>query len=191
MAVTRVALVGLRCTGKTTVGRLLAARLGWNAADSDDHVEVLAGRAILNEAKRQQDSARRSVAAIFLEDGEARFREWEADAIRDLCKQDKLVIATGGGAVLRPETRSLLSQSCFVVWLTASLETIGKRLTADPETLARRPSLTGAGVTDEVAAVLAAREPLYREVAHLVVATDGRSPDDIAAEIERTILAKG
>lgn len=176
MAVTRVALVGSRCTGKTTVGRLLAARLGWDSIDADDVVESNAGK---------------SVARIFADEGEARFREWEADAIRQLCGRERIVIATGGGAILRQETRKLLQQSCHVVWLTASPETIAKRMTADPETLARRPSLTGAGVTEEVAAVLAAREPFYREVAHLVVATDDRTPDEIALEIERAILAKG
>ena len=180
MVVTRVALVGLRCTGKTTVGRLLAARLGWDAVDSDDVVEANAGK---------------SVARIFADDGEARFRVGEADAIRQLCGRERIVIATGGGAILRPETRTLLQQSCYVVWLTASPDAIAKRMTADPETLARRPSLTGQGVVEEVAAVLAVREPLYREVAHLVVDTDERRPDEIAAEIaaeiKRAVQAKG
>jgi shikimate kinase len=176
VVVTRVALVGLRCTGKTTVGRLLAARLGWAGIDADDVVEANAGK---------------SVAKIFANDGEARFREWEVDAIRDICGRERIVIATGGGAILRPETRELLKHSCFVVWLTASPDAIAKRMSADPETLARRPSLTGQGVIEEVSAVLAAREPFYREVAQLVVHTDGRTPDEIAMEIEQAILAKG
>ena len=176
MVVTRVALVGLRCTGKTTVGRLLAARLGWEGIDADDVVEADAGK---------------SVARIFADDGEARFRDWEADAVRQLCGRERIVIATGGGAILRQDTRALLKQSCYVVWLTASSDAIANRMTADPETLARRPSLTGRGVVEEVIAVLAVREPFYREVAHLVVATDDRTPDGIAAEIERVIQAKG
>lgn len=172
MAVTRVALVGLRCTGKTTVGRLLAARLGWEAVDSDDVVIANAGK---------------SVARIFADDGEARFRDGEADAVGQLCHRERIVIATGGGAILRPETRDLLIRSCRVVWLTASPNVIAIRMTADPETLARRPSLTGQGVVEELAAVLAQREPFYREVAHLVVDTDGRTPNEIAMEIERAI----
>lgn len=176
MVVTRVALVGLRCTGKTTVGRLLAARQGWEAVDSDDVVIAKAGK---------------SVARIFADDGEAQFRDWEADTIRELCGRERVVIATGGGAILRPETRALLKRTCFVVWLTASPDAIAKRMTADPETLARRPSLTGQGVVEEVAAVLAVREPHYREAAHLIMATDNRTPDEIATDIERAILAKG
>ena len=176
MVVTRVALVGLRCTGKTTVGRLLGVRIGWDTVDSDDVVVANAGK---------------SVARIFADDGEARFREWEADAIRQLCDRERIVIATGGGAILRPETRALLKQSCFVVWLTASPDAIAARMTADPETLARRPSLTGQGVVEEVAAVLAVREPFYREIAHLIVVTDERRPDEIAVDIERAIQAKG
>jgi shikimate kinase len=176
VVVTRVALVGLRCTGKTTVGRLLAARLGWEAVDSDDVVIAKAGK---------------SVARIFADDGEAQFREREADAVKQLCGRERIVIATGGGAILQPESRTLLQQSCYVVWLTASPDAIAKRMTADPETLARRPSLTGKGVIEEVSVVLAAREPLYREAAHLVVATEDRTPDKIAADIERAIQVKG
>lgn len=163
-----VILIGYRCTGKTTVGRLLAAKLGWAFADTDDLVEASAGR---------------TVAEIFAVEGEPGFRDRESVALAILCARERHVIATGGGAILRDANRKLLRSSGFVVWLTATPETIGERLAADPLTGARRPNLTAAGGMAEVRALLAAREPPYRETADFVVATDVLSPDGIADAI--------
>src|SRR5262245_52270763 len=137
----RIILIGYRGTGKTTVGRLLAERLGWEFADADDHIEASAGR---------------SIAAIFATEGEgeAAFRDYEAAAIRELCQCERIVIATGGGAVLRPDNRELLRSAGFVAWLTATPETIWERLRGDPTTAARRPNLTPAGGIDEVRALV-------------------------------------
>ena len=87
-------LVGYRGTGKSTVGRLLAQRLGWAFADADDHVEQAAGT---------------SIKEIFATEGEPAFRAREASAIEELGKRTACVVATGGGAVLRPSTRELLN----------------------------------------------------------------------------------
>lgn len=163
-----VILVGYRCTGKTTVGGVLAAKLGWTFADADDLVEATAGK---------------SVAEIFAAEGEPGFRDREAAAIAHLCARERIVIATGGGAILRDASRKLLHDSGFVVWLTATPETIGERLAADPLTGARRPNLTAAGGMSEVRALLAARAPLYSETADFVVPTDVLSPDGIADAI--------
>jgi shikimate kinase len=164
----RLILVGYRGTGKTTVGGLLAARLGWEFADADDLIEATAGK---------------SVAAIFADEGEVGFRDREAAALRDLCRRERLVLATGGGAVLRPANRELLRGAGFVAWLTASPETIWTRLRGDPATAARRPNLTPAGGIDEVRSLIAAREPLYRELAHFAVDTDAPSPEEVADAI--------
>jgi shikimate kinase len=163
-----IVLVGARCTGKTTVGRLLAARLGWPFADADDHVEAAAGR---------------SVADIFAAEGEHGFRAREAAAVAELAARAGWVIATGGGAVLGAANRRRLAERGFVVWLTAAPQALWDRLRADPATAARRPNLTAAGGEDEVKAVAAAREPLYREIAHFVTPTDSLSPDAVAAAI--------
>jgi shikimate kinase len=164
----RIVLIGYRGTGKTTVGRLLARELGWGFADCDDVVEAAAGK---------------SIAQLFADEGEAGFRDREAAALTDLCGRERLVIATGGGAVLRPVNRDLLKSAGFVAWLTAPPETIWARLRADSTTSQRRPNLTPTGGVDEVRALVAAREPLYRAVAHFTADTDGPSPESVAATI--------
>jgi shikimate kinase len=163
-----IILIGARCTGKTTVGRLLAERLGWPFADADEHLEATAGR---------------SVAEIFASEGEAGFRLREALALEELCARVGYVIATGGGAVLREANRRLLQTCGFVVWLAAPPEALWARLRTDPNTTARRPNLTAAGGEDEVKALVAAREPLYREIADFVSPTDTQSPEAVAAAI--------
>lgn len=163
-----IILVGYRGTGKTTVGRLLAQRLGVPFADNDDRIEELAGK---------------SIAEIFATEGEPGFRDRESAALAELCARSNSVIATGGGAVLREANRKLLKARGFVVWLTAPPETIWQRLQSDPATGARRPNLTTTGGEDEVKALVAAREPLYREVADFVSPTDTLSPDAVADAI--------
>jgi shikimate kinase len=168
MGLQRILLVGYRGTGKTAVGRILSDRLDWAFADSDDAVEATAGMSITN---------------VFAAEGEPGFRDREAAALRGLCAHERVVVATGGGAVLRPENRELLRASGFVAWLVARPETIFYRLRSDPTTSWRRPNLTPAGGIEEVRTLLAAREPLYREVAHFVVDADAPSPEAVADAI--------
>lgn len=161
-------LVGYRGTGKSTVGRLLAGRLGWAFADADDHVEQSAGK---------------SIKEIFATAGEPAFRAQEAQAIEELSARTACVVSTGGGAVLRESTRALLKARGFVAWLTATPETVLERLRADATTGERRPNLTALSSEDEVRALIAFREPLYREVADFAVATDTLSPEAVADAI--------
>ena len=107
-------LIGYRATGKTTLARLLAERLGWDWIDADVEIERRAGK---------------SIARIFAEDGEPAFRDMEAEVIADLCRRDRLVLAAGGGAPLRPESRRAMREAGKVVWLTARPETILARMT--------------------------------------------------------------
>lgn len=166
----RLFLTGYRGTGKSTVGRVVAERLGWDAIDSDDEIERRAGK---------------SIAQMFTEDGEPAFRDLEEQVVADLCQQDTTVIALGGGAILRPATRQRIGASGAVVWLTASPEAIAERLATDVSTATRRPNLTATGGVEEVRHVLAEREPLYRQCATLVLETEGRSPEAIADDIVR------
>lgn len=162
----RIVLVGYRGAGKSTVGPVLAGKLGWLFADCDDEVERAAGR---------------TVAEIFHSEGESGFRDRESSALDDLCRRDRVVIATGGGAVLREGNRARM-RSGFVVWLTAPADVLYRRLTEDPTTAARRPTLSGGGF-DEVTKLLAVREPLYRSAADLSLDTSTRSPDELAGDI--------
>jgi shikimate kinase len=163
-------LVGYRGTGKSAVGRALAARLGWPFLDADERLEAAAGR---------------SIADVFATEGEAGFRDREAAVLAEVCRLTNHVVATGGGGVLRPANRELLKASGFVAWLTAPAETIWERLQSDPTSAGRRPNLTAVGGLEEVRQLLAVREQLYREVAAVAVPTENLSPDAAAAAILR------
>ena len=164
----RILLIGYRGTGKTTVGRLLAKQLGWTFADCDDHIEAGAGR---------------SVADIFETEGEPGFRDREAAGLRDLCGRDRIVVATGGGVILRPANREMLRNAGFVVWLVASPATVYSRLMNDPINASRRPNLTSEGGLDEVRTLIAEREAQYRELADFVADADAPSPEAVATAI--------
>lgn len=161
-------LIGYRATGKTTLARLLAARLGWDWIDADVEIERRAGK---------------SIAEIFAADGEPAFRDLEALVIADLCRRDRLVVAAGGGAPLRPESRQAMRKAGKVVWLTARPETILTRMTGDTTTAARRPNLTDSDPLAEIVELLKRREPIYRESADCVVDTEGRTPEELVEEI--------
>ena len=170
----RVTLVGFRASGKSTVGRLLAARLAWPFVDADAAVESRLGMPI---------------AAWFAAHGEPSFRDHEEEALAGALADDKpLVLATGGGAVLRPANRALLRErGGLVVYLEAPVAVIQERLRHGA---AGRPSLTGGHVADEVPALMAMREPLYREVAGLVLPT-GPAPADVAARLADELATRG
>ncbi len=163
-----LSLIGYRATGKTTIARLLAERLGWAWIDADVEIERRAGK---------------SIARIFAEDGEPAFRDVEAQVIADLCRNEQLVLAAGGGAPLRLESRQAMREGGKVVWLTARPETILRRMCGDSTTAARRPNLTGRGPLEEIIELLGRRKPIYREAAHLEVDTEGKTPEQLATEI--------
>jgi shikimate kinase len=161
-----VFLIGYRGTGKTTVARLLAERLGWACCDADEELEKRHG----------------SIRRIFAEEGEASFREKEAVVLAELCRTPRRVIATGGGVVLRGENRARLKEAGRVVWLTADAETLWGRLQQDAATAERRPNLTVGGLA-EIEELLRVRQPLYVACADWTVDTVGRSPAEVAAHI--------
>jgi shikimate kinase len=176
-------LIGYRATGKTTLARLLARRLGCDWIDADVEIERRAGK---------------SIALIFAQDGEPAFRDLEAAVIGDLCRRQErapagvtgdpcrrheLVLAAGGGAPLRPESREAMRAAGKVVWLKATPATILARMSGDASTVARRPNLTNQGGLEEIVQLLARREPIYRQAAHLEVDTEGKEPAEIVDEI--------
>ena len=111
--------------------------------------------------------------------------------IADLCRRDRLVLAAGGGAPLRPENRRAIRAAGKVVWLTARPETILARMSGDPATAAQRPSLTGQPPLDEIRHLLEIRTPVYRELADLVVDTEDSRPAALGDAITEWLLACG
>jgi shikimate kinase len=170
----RVFLIGYRGTGKTTVGRLVAERLGWDFVDADEELERRAGK---------------TIRAIIEEEGESSFRDKEVAVFSSLCARERRVIATGGGVILRETNRRHLREHGTVIWLTATPATVAGRLRSDPTTVERRPDLTVGGAR-EIEETLGIREPLYAGIADLTVPTDGRLPEAIVEDI-LTRLQKG
>ena len=161
-------LIGYRATGKTTLARLLAERLGWDWIDADVEIEYRAGK---------------SIADIFAEEGEAVFRDLEVDVTADLCQQGRLILAAGGGAPMRAENREAMRAGGKVVWLKADPKTIHDRMADDVTTATRRPKLTSQGGLEEIEHLLSQREPLYRQTAHFEVDTEGKTPEQLVDEI--------
>ncbi|QOL50422.1 3-dehydroquinate synthase [Massilia litorea] len=147
-----VFLVGLMGSGKTTIGRLLARRLNMRFVDSDHAIEARTGA---------------TIPWIFEIEGEASFRRREADMIRELTAQRGIVLATGGGAVLDAGSRAFLAERGTVIYLRASVGSILQRTSHDKN----RPLLQTADPRRKLEELLAQREPLYREIADLVIDT--------------------
>jgi shikimate kinase len=172
----RIVLVGLSGSGKTSVARALAPRLGWEMADSDDWIVAHTGR---------------SIPDVFKYDGEATFRQLEQAALRALCARPRLVLATGGGVVTVAANWPVLRTGSRVVWLRASPERLVARLQAEAGEAvgAARPLLQGDPLA-RLRALAETRTPLYAQ-ADLTVDADTGSPEVIAARVLEAVLAGG
>jgi shikimate kinase len=167
-------LVGYRCTGKTSVGRLLAEDLAWTFVDMDHELVTEAGI---------------SIEEIVDSRGWKYFREREGKLLQRLSQATKQVISTGGGLVTVPENIATMRGSGKVVWLHASPATIAARLEADRNPAGQRPPLHGNDSVVEIEEVLAERLPLYDEAMHLQVETDDLSLEEVAESIVRWLKA--
>jgi shikimate kinase len=167
MGMARIALVGMMGSGKSTVGRSLAERLGCPFVDLDAAIEAESGV---------------SIPRIFATGGEAAFRAWEERVLRELTgtSQD-MVLATGGGVVVTPGCRDLLRGQWRTVWLFAGVDTLVERL--QPEMQARPMLQTGEPLAQRVRALIAARQAWYEAVAEWTVSVDGRSVEEIVREL--------
>jgi 3-dehydroquinate synthase len=145
-------LVGLMGSGKTTIGRALAKKLNKRFVDADHEIEARTGA---------------SIRLIFEIEGEASFRQREADVIRDLTAQDGLVLATGGGAILNEQSRAFLKSRGTVVYLRASVASILQRTSHDKS----RPLLQTADPKARIEELARERGPYYDEVAHITIDT--------------------
>ena len=162
-------LVGYRCCGKTSVGRLLADRFGWRFVDTDALVVERAGS---------------DIAAMIEGEGWAFFRRLETRILKDVCRRSGQVVATGGGIVLAPENTALMRRCGKVVWLQAQPETILRRMATDPASPGQRPALSDDPVAEEVVRTLAERRPLYTAAMDKTWFTDDHSPDQLAGMIQ-------
>jgi shikimate kinase len=162
----RVVLVGPMGSGKTTVGRLLAGRWQVAVRDTDEDIEAVEGR---------------SIGEIFVDDGEARFREIEREAVAKALSDHDGVLSLGGGAVLAEQTRELLARHP-VVFLKVGLSDAVSRVGLGES----RPLLNQAvgGIRSRIKQLLDERTPVYESVATITVDTTGRTPEDVAAEID-------
>ncbi|MEM7663712.1 MAG: shikimate kinase [Pseudomonadota bacterium] len=164
-----IALVGLMGAGKSTVGRRLAEAMGREFCDSDDEIEKAAGL---------------SIADIFTLHGEAEFRRGEKRVLARLLDDEPHILATGGGAYLDPETRTLLRERAITVWLNADLETLWERVSRRNH----RPLLHQPNPRGKLAQLLEERTPIYSEADLVVESDDGphaRTVDRILAAVKR------
>ena len=161
-------LIGPMGSGKTAVGRSLARHLGKTFYDSDTEIVRRTGV---------------DIPYIFEKEGEAGFREREREAIEALVALRGIVLATGGGAVLLPANRLLLAQRGYVVYLETSVEQQVERVKHGRN----RPLLSNVDPATRLEELMALRDPLYREIADICVATDGRRVKAVADDIVRMI----
>ncbi|MEY3661372.1 MAG: hypothetical protein RLZ49_53 [Actinomycetota bacterium] len=157
-----IVLVGVPGAGKTTVGKLLAKNLGIDFFDSDQVIESRAGK---------------SVSDIFTQDGEPAFRKLEHDVIVELLDSNNVVLALGGGSLGNDETRAKVKDAT-TVWLVAGLAQAVDRVGMNRN----RPLLLG-NVRGQLADLMAAREPFYKEVAAIAVDTSKLIPSEVVTEI--------
>jgi len=168
-----IVLIGYRCTGKSSVGRILSARLRMPLYDTDDMIGNQSGK---------------TVSEIVRTGGWESFRRMEKEIVRGLEKVDRSVIVPGGGAVMDEECRISLSRKGIFFWLTAEPSIILSRMCADGRSAGQRPPLSGGGAQDE-RAQMDLRRPVYLSLADFRIDTTSRTVEETAERI-REILEK-
>jgi shikimate kinase len=158
-----IVLIGFMGTGKTTVGKILAKKLGMNFVDVDELIEKTTGL---------------KISAVFARFGEAYFRDIETEIIKSITKDSSQVIATGGGAVLRDENLNALKSNGVVFCLTASEELIFDRIKDNNE----RPLLQVENPKEKIKELLAKRMPRYM-MADFIINTDGLTQEEVSEKI--------
>ena len=169
-ALSNVFLVGPMGAGKSTIGRLLASDLRLDFKDTDKEVEDRSGV---------------DIPWIFDMEGEQGFRNREAAVLADLSLLDHVLLATGGGIVLKPENRRVLSSNGRVVYLMTSIDEQVRRTSRDK----KRPLLQNDDPRQVLTELMNKRHPLYQEVADYTIDTDGRSPRSVAQELAKILTA--
>lgn len=164
----RVFLVGPMGAGKTTIGKYLAQHLKLSFADTDTEIESRTGA---------------DIPWIFDVEGEEGFRDREQQIVAEMTLWDDVVLATGGGVIMRPENRSALAGRGFVVYLYATIEEQVRRTRRDR----KRPLLQDGDPEETLRELMAVRDPLYREIADHIIETDTCSPRTVAQRLVREL----
>ncbi|MDO3723245.1 shikimate kinase AroK [Marinobacter sp. chi1] len=167
----RVVLVGPMGAGKSTIGRLLAKELGYQFMDSDRIIEERCGA---------------NIPWIFDVEGEDGFRQRETAMLRELAEQDQAVLATGGGAIMRPENREVLKQDAVVIYLRTSIEQQVERTRKDRN----RPLLQNEDPEAVLRKLFSIRDPLYTGLADIVMQTDRKSPRLVVRQLVNRLNPK-
>ena len=170
----KVVLIGYRAAGKTTVGRLLAARLGWSYVDVDRGIE---------------EHCRLTIREIIERHGEPFYRDVESEVVVELCAGAERVVAFGAGTPMRARNREHARRDSLVVYLETRAAELWRRIEADPGSAATRPNLAGGGLP-EVIAMLGQRAPVYQKLADLTLDATQR-PAQLAAAIVGTVRQPG
>lgn len=161
-------LIGLMGAGKTTVGKILAKRLHWPFFDSDHEIEARTGVRI---------------PTIFEIEGEEGFRNREVETIAELVSMRNVVLATGGGAVLRTENQRALKENGTVIYLRANVDDLYERTRHDRN----RPLLQTADPKAKLQALFEQRDPIYRQLADVVIDTSRQNVNSLVAQLERKL----
>jgi shikimate kinase len=211
-----IALIGLRCSGKTSVGTELARILRWPFIDLDREIERLyartkdarTGEAATGDSRPNPSSPTRATTTpktppalarpstptlktageILQSQGEPAFRALESEALTEILRREtRCVLATGGGVVEREENRRLLAEQAVCVWLRVEASELARRMRADPTP---RPSLTGEDPAREIPKLALRRDPLYAALAHTTVDGALLPPAKLAEELARELRTR-
>jgi len=163
-----IAVYGFMGVGKTTIGKLLAERIGYDFIDMDIEIEKRTGT---------------TISEIFRKQGEAKFRQLESELVKELAEKNKLVIACGGGALANKENAETMKGSARMVYLTASIPEIIKRTRRDND----RPLLDVPDPLQTASILLEKREPIYRMYAEIIIDTTELTPVEVVERISEEL----
>lgn len=162
-------LIGYRCTGKTSVGKCLSEKIGWDFIDADTAL-----------VEKYNMTVSDIVAASGWED----FRDKEADVLQSISRLNNYVVATGGGVILKPQNVATMKRTGHIIWLKASNFNIKQRMLKDLKTDEQRPALTHKKLDDEIEETMAQRAPLYENAMHTFIDTDRLTIDTVCDHIQ-------
>ena len=164
-----IILIGFMGSGKSTMGKLIANKLGYSFVDTDHYIEKKEGR---------------SISDIFADDGEEYFRNTETEVLKELMQsEEKKVLALGGGTPLREENRAILKEAGYVIFLKITPDEAYKRLKDDTD----RPLLQVSNPKEKIAELLAFRNPIYEAAADYVLLEDNKSLEDVFYELSEIV----
>ncbi len=169
----KIFLVGYRCSGKTTIGKILADHLNYKFLDMDQLIEQQTGS---------------TISDLVDAHGWDYFRKIEKEILFNTKQMKDTLVSTGGGIVADPENLIFLNTNGYTIWLDADIKSILSRLKSDPSTLSSRPSLTLKNRIEETEDLLKIRRPLYEKAAHLKIETGLHTPEEIVTLIKRRLF---